>query len=122
MPEGVKRLRASNGDLALVSSRATAKIHMGIPPCELKTIGSVAQIQKPSGLIVAKGSPMIKRLNKAIFAMKASGKYDELLHKWYDGPCDKQDKDKPTSGAGPATAVMFDTIVVAYLLSLAAFY
>ena len=120
MQEGVDNVRASNGDYAFSVSVVTAKIHTGTPPCNLMTIGTHAKEKKSSGLVVLKGDPLLQRINKAIYTLNSNGKADELIKKWYDGPCDK--KEKMTSGAGHAAAVMFDTIVVAYLLSLTAFY
>ena len=114
----MEKVRTSNGKYALSVPTIKARFYLGREPCDLMTVGRHAVGLKTTGLVVLKGSPLLKRLNKAIAATERSGIAEKLLSEWYDGPCTPG----ATSGAGPATAVMFDTIVVAYLLSLAAFY
>ena len=120
--EAIRRVRDSDGHLAVVTNKATAMFHVGTPPCVLMTIGTTAKSKKLSGLIVLKGSPMLRRLNKAINALKLNGQFDELFKKWYEGPCHRESKtpSSATPGAAPGAAVI--PVVVAYLLSLTAFY
>ena len=84
------------------------------------TVGTCGKDMKTTGLIVRKGDPLVSRINAGLAKLKENGVLEAVEAKWYDGPCYK--KKTKTGAAGSAAAVMFDTIVVAYLLSLTAFY
>ena len=120
--DGISRVRNSNGDFAFSLSYDSAVYELEQEPCDLMMVGVHGPGKGESGLGVYKGDPFLKRLDDAIDIIKKNGKYDEIRKKWLsDGPCKgKRILHPETSGAGLAAPHIFDTILLAYILS--AFY
>ena len=107
-------MRDSDGNYAYAVSAVSGFTAVGAPPCELMTVGKFANLK--TGLVLRKGDPFKQQLDDAITELKLNGIFEEISKKWFEGPCHRA----TTSGAGPAAAGLFDSIVLAFLLS--AFY
>ena len=118
-------MRDSDGDYAFVVSYDVGTAAIGKPPCELKRVGHFAQDLTHLGLATIMNDPFLERVDKALALLKKNGRFDEIKSKWLEGPCtihknDKSTDKSSTSGADTSAAAIFDSIVLAFLLS--AFY
>ncbi|XP_072033596.1 glutamate receptor 2-like isoform X5 [Amphiura filiformis] len=83
MAEGVRRVKSSNGNYALIGETPELNYIASTKPCKLKVVGEyIARTQY--ALAVAPGSPLKDHLSSAIEALRSSGVLEDLERDWWD--------------------------------------
>ena len=94
--KGIERVRESNGKYVFFVESAFADYLTSQPPCNL---GVMKQLLNPREYAFAlqKGSPIIRRVNRALRSLAQENVFARLKRKWWKGKCSKQRDDESSS-------------------------